>query len=61
MSEIDANLDADLLAETENYMVWTSEVDGETLYHVELGTVSLHLAADEWDEFLTLIKLVMQD
>jgi len=52
-------LDADLLAETENYMVWTSEVEGETLFHVELGGVSLHLVSEEWDEFVTLMKLVL--
>ena len=53
------DLDANLVAETENYMVWTSEVEGETLYHVELGNVSLHLASDEWDEFVTLVKIAI--
>ena len=52
-------IDADLLAETENFMVWSSEVEGETLYHVELGGISLHLAGEEWDEFITLVKLIV--
>jgi hypothetical protein len=43
------------LAETENYVVWTSEEDGETIYHVELGQVSLHLILEEWQELLSLI------
>jgi hypothetical protein len=54
------NLDADLLAETENYMVWTSEVDGEPLFHIELGEVSLHLPSEEWEEFVTLMKLASE-
>jgi len=43
------------LADTENYAVWTSEEDGETIYHVELGQVSLHLILEEWQELLSLI------
>ena len=45
------------LAETENYLVWTAtEPDGETTYHVELGTVTLHFFREEWDEFLKLVR-----
>lgn len=51
--------DVDLLAETENYLVWASEVEGETLYHLELGGVSLHLVSEEWDELLTLMRLAL--
>ena len=44
------------LAETQNYMVWTAEeLDGETTYNVELGSVTLHFFKEEWDEFLQLI------
>lgn len=53
-------LNADMLGETENYMVWTSESDDETLYHVELGGISLHLTKEDWDEFVTLIKLASE-
>lgn len=52
---------AELLAETENYMIWTSEVDGENLYHLELGGVSLHLGEEDWDELLTLMAMVAQE
>lgn len=52
-------LGAELLAETENYMVWTSEVDDENLYHLELDGVSIHLAEEEWDELLTLIAMIV--
>ncbi len=53
-------LDANLLAETENYMVWTSEVEGELLYHLELGGATLHLLSDEWSELLTLIQMAQE-
>jgi len=54
-------LDANLMAETENYMIWSSEVEDEELYHLELGGVSIHLSDDEWEEFLTLVKLVLKE
>ncbi len=46
----------DVLAETENFAVWRSREEDDTLYHVELGGVTLHLTAEEWDEFVTLIE-----
>lgn len=53
-------LDANLLAETENYMIWTSDAEGELLYHIELGGATLHLLSDEWDELLTLINMARE-
>ena len=48
-----------ILAETENYFAWLSEEDGaEKVYHLELGGVSLHMMADEWEELITLIKSI---
>jgi hypothetical protein len=45
------------MAETENYIVWISEEpDGEQVYHVELGAVTLHFFREEWDELLALIE-----
>jgi hypothetical protein len=52
---------AELLAETENYMVWTSEVDGENLYHVELGGVSVHLTEEDWEELITLMTMIISE
>ena len=51
-------LDATMLAETENFMVWLSEAEGEKLFHIELGSATLHLLSEEWDEFLTLVKML---
>jgi hypothetical protein len=53
-------LDADLVAETENYMVWTSEVEGGVMFHLELGGISLHLTDEEWDELVTLMRVVLR-
>ena len=46
---------SNLLAETENMAIWRSK-DNEVgfMYHVELGSVSLHLLPDEWDELVSL-------
>jgi hypothetical protein len=45
------------LAETDNYMVWKAEEpDGETTYHVELNSVTLHFFEEEWDEFSKLFS-----
>ncbi len=47
------------LAETENYIVWTSdEPDGEKVYHMELGRMTLHFFKEEWDEVLALIGMI---
>lgn len=51
------NIPTIILAETQNYMVWTAdEPDGETTFNLELGTVTVHFFKEEWDEFLRLIK-----
>ncbi len=53
----DMDIKTEVLAETANFIAWKAEEpDGETTYHVELGTVTLHFFQEEWDEFLTLIK-----
>ena len=45
------------IAETDNYLVWeVREPDGETTYHVELGSITLHFFREEWAEFLKLMR-----
>jgi len=45
------------LAETDNYMVWKAdEPDGETTYHIELNSITIHFFEEEWDEFIKLVK-----
>jgi hypothetical protein len=50
------------LAETENYIAWKAEEpDGETTYNLELNSVTLHFFNEEWNEFMDLVKLLMQE
>ncbi len=50
------------LAETDNYLVWEAdEPDGETTYHLELNNVTLHFFAEEWVEFLELVRGLAKD
>ena len=47
----------DTLAETANYVAWASqEPDGEIVYHLELGAVTLHFFKEEWDEVVSLVQ-----
>lgn len=49
--------EGDILAETENMIVWRSEEEQVGfIIHVEMGGVSLHLMPEEWDEFVVLIS-----
>lgn len=46
----------DVLAQTDNFLVWRSREDDGYLYHIELGGLTLHFLPEEWDEVVTLIK-----
>lgn len=49
------------LANTRSFVVWMAqEPDGEATYHLELGQVTVHFFAEEWQEFLTLMQKVMR-
>jgi hypothetical protein len=49
------------LVESDNYAAWIShEPDGETVYHLELGTVTVHLFREEWDEVVELIRVAAE-
>lgn len=50
------NMEVDMVAETENFAVWRSPDEEGFIYHVELGSITLHLASDEWEEFLELMS-----
>jgi hypothetical protein len=46
----------EILAESENFSLWRAEEpDGETTYHLELGTVTVHFFREEWQEFARLM------
>ena len=51
----------DTLAETSNYVAWQSdEPDGEKVFHLELGAVTLHFFREEWEELVNLIDKARQ-
>lgn len=51
------DIPTETLAETENYIAWESEEpDGERVYHIELGAVTLHFFREEWQELLALMQ-----
>ncbi|MDY6872794.1 MAG: hypothetical protein SVR81_02340 [Chloroflexota bacterium] len=50
------------IAETDNYLAWKAEEpDGETTYHLELNNITLHFFQEEWQEFLDLVDLVLDE
>lgn len=52
----------EIIAETDEYMAWRAdEPDGESTYHLELNNVTLHFFQEEWDEFLKLARLLLND
>jgi|GEM_PF-243197 hypothetical protein len=55
-SQDDSLVETEGIAETENYIAWIShEPDGETVYHLELGAVTLHFFREEFLEVLDLV------
>lgn len=49
------------IAETENCLAWKAEEpDGETTFHLEINNVTLHFFREEWNEFLSLVKLLIK-
>lgn len=54
-----SDIPTETLAESENFMLWVSEEpDGEVVYHIDLGAVTLHFFQEEFDELLKLIKSI---
>ena len=50
------------IAETDNFLAWRAEEpDGETTYHLELNNVTLHFFKEEWQEFLDLVDLILDE
>jgi hypothetical protein len=52
-----SDIPTETLAESENFVLWVSrEPDGEEVYHIDFGAVTLHFFQEEFDEFLGLFK-----
>ena len=52
-----ADQEIEILAETEDFSAWRmQDPDGETSYHVELGSVTFHFFREDWEQFLELVR-----
>ena len=55
----DQDFAIEVIAETENFLAWRAdEPDGESTYHLELNNLTVHFFAEEWEEFLKLVKII---
>ena len=53
------DLPLELLAETESYAVLLGQdLEGEPVYNIEMGSITLHLFEEEWTELVELINKV---
>lgn len=47
----------EVLAETESYAILLGEdMEGEPVYNIEMGAITLHLFQEEWTELVELIS-----
>ena len=57
----DQDFDTEVIAETEGYLAWQAdEPDGESTYHLELNNLTVHFFSEEWEEFLQLAELLLE-
>ena len=53
--------DVDVLAQTDNFEILTTESNDDVVFHIDLGRITLHLASEEWDELVLLVKTADQN
>lgn len=55
------DFETEVIAETESYLAWRAdEPDGESTFHLELNNLTVHFFAEEWEEFLQLTGLLLE-
>ena len=57
---VELNGTENVLAETENFLVVAVSDEGDTIYDVDFGIVTVHLTEDEFQEFVELVKQLKQ-
>lgn len=58
----DQDIDTEVIAETESYLAWQAdEPDGESTYHLELNNLTVHFFTEEWEEFLQLVGILIEE
>lgn len=55
------DFEMNILSETENFAIWRSPDDDGYLYHLELGSITLHLAGDEFEELMVLLNGIISE
>lgn len=54
------DMNIETLVETDNYSIWRAdEPDDESTYHLELNNVTMHFFKEEWEEFLDLVRQLL--
>jgi hypothetical protein len=54
------DLNIETIVETDNFTIWRAdEPDDESTYHLELNNVTVHFFKEEWEEFMQLVKRLM--
>ena len=53
--------DVEVIAQTDNFEILTTEAKDDVIFHIDLGRITLHLASEEWDELVLLIKTAEQN
>jgi hypothetical protein len=51
-----SNGSENVLAETANFLIVEVNQEDDTIYDVDFGIVTVHLTAEEYDEFVELVK-----
>ena len=61
MMDNQPDLKIDTLTETDNYSAWRAEEpDNESTFHLELNNVTVHFFEEEWEEFIELVKQLLE-
>jgi hypothetical protein len=56
------DIEIETLAETEEFFAWSSgEPDGEVIYHIEFGTVTVHFIREDWQQALDLFRQLLAE
>ncbi len=53
-------LTTQVIAETENYLAWKANEPDEETFHIDINNVTVHFFKEEWDEFLQLVKMILE-
>lgn len=59
--EPEEDFSMETLAETEHFTLWRSaDQEGEALFHLEMGNVSIHFTEEEWEELVSLVEQALE-